>query len=145
VQYCLKSEDETAIKEKVRWQTIKDTGKTQRRINPKLVAKALGAEDIWVEIDTRQGPISLLTLRQFLLGKLSSTGGRPRLQGTRKARSKISFFAEDWEKIEMLSKYYREEEGINVTSSQIASALIHAEVSKIDTSKIKFKTHSASK
>ncbi|HKZ43237.1 MAG TPA: hypothetical protein VJ044_19930 [Candidatus Hodarchaeales archaeon] len=124
---------------------IKDTGKTQRRVNPKLVAKALGAEDAGVATDTRRGPISLFTLRQFLLGKLSSTGGRPRLQGTRKTRSKVSFFDEDWEKIEMLSKYYREEEGINVTSSQIASALIHAEVSKIDTSKIKFKTHSASR
>src|SRR4030066_2180571 len=96
---------------------IKDTGKTQRRVNAKLVAKALGSEDAGIEIDTRQGPISLFTLRQFLLGKLSSTGGRPRLQGTRKTRSKISFFDEDWEKIEMLSKYYREEEGINVTSS----------------------------
>jgi hypothetical protein len=121
---------------------IKDTGKTQRRVNPKLIAKALGAEDTGVEIDTRKGPISLFTLRQFLLEKLSSTGGRPRLRGTRKIRSKISFFDEDWEKIEMLSKYYREKEGINVTSSQIASALIHAEVSKIDTSKIKFKAHS---
>lgn len=123
---------------------IKDTGKTQRRVNAKLVAKALGAEDAGIEIDTRQGPISLFTLRQFLLGKLSSTGGRPCLQGTRKTRSKISFFDEDWEKIELLSKYYREE-GINVTSSQIASALIHAEVSKIDTSKIKLKAHSASR
>lgn len=124
---------------------IKDTGKTQRRVNPEIISKALGAEDTGVEIDTSKGPISLLTLRQFLLGKLSSTGGRPRLHGTRRTRSKISFFDEDWEKIEMLSRYYREEEGINVTSSQIASALLHAEVSKIDTSKIKSKTHSASR
>jgi hypothetical protein len=121
---------------------IKDTGKTQRRVNPEIIAKALGAEDTGVELDTRKGTISLLTLRQFLLGKLSSTGGRPRLRGTRKTRSKISFFDEDWEKIELLSKYYREEEGINVTSSQIASALIHAELSKIDASKIKLKSHS---
>ena len=122
---------------------IKDTGKTQRRVNTEIIAKALGAEDTGVEIDTKKGPISLLTLRHFLLGKLSSTGGRPRLRGTRKTRSKISFFDEDWEKIELLSRYYREEEGINVTSSQIASALIHAEVSKIDTSKIKLKSQSA--
>lgn len=124
---------------------IRDTGKTQRRVSPEIVAKALGAEDTGIEIDTSKGPISLFTLRQFLLGKLSSTGGRPRLQGTRKTRSKISFFDEDWEKIEMLSKYYREEEGINVTSSQIAAALIHAEMSKIDTSKIKFKAHAVSR
>jgi hypothetical protein len=60
-------------------------------------------------------------------------------------KGRIPNFDEDWEKIEMLSRYYREEEGINITSSQIAAALVHAEVSKIDTSKIKFKTHSASK
>lgn len=124
---------------------IKDIGITQRRVSPKLVAKDLGAGSIGVEIDTRRGPISLFTLRQFLLDRLESTGGRPKLRGTRKVRSKISFLDEDLEKLKIIAKYCREEEGIKVTSSQIASALIHAEVSKIDTLKIKWKSHSASK
>ena len=124
---------------------IKDIGITQRRVSPKLVAKDLGAESVGVEIDTRRGPISLFTLRQFFVDRLKSTGGRPRLRGTRKVRSKISFFDEDLKKLKKIAMYYREEGRINVTSSQIASALIHAEVSKIDTSKIKLKLHSASK
>ena len=124
---------------------IKDIGITQRRVSPKLVAKDLGAESVGVEIDTRRGPISLFTLRQFFVDRLKSTGGRPRLRGTRKVRSKISFFEEDLKKLKKIAMYYWEEGRINVTSSQIASALIHAEVSKIDTSKIKLKLHSASK
>ncbi len=76
---------------------------------------------------------------------LRSTGGRPRLEGTGKKRNKVPIFTEDWEKLEELAEYYRETEGINVSSGQIASALIHAGISKIDTSKIKVKAHSGSK
>lgn len=111
---------------------IKDIGITQRRVSPKLVAKDLGAESIGVEIDTRRGPISLFALRQFFVDRLKSTGGRPKLRGTRKVRSKISFFDEDLKKLKKIAMYYRKE-GIKVSTSQIASALIHAEVSKIDT------------
>jgi hypothetical protein len=79
------------------------------------------------------------------VNRLRSTGGRPRLEGTSEKRNKIPLFSEDWEKLEELAKYYRETEGINVSSGQIASALIHSEISKIDTWKIKLKSHSVSK
>ena len=124
---------------------IKDKGRAKKLVDPKTVAKALGAKKAGVDIDTRRGPVSLFSLRQFLVSRLHSTGGRPRLKGTMKKRNKISFFTEDWKKLEEISKHYKEKEGINVSSSQIASALIHAEVSKIDTSKIKLKSHSVSK
>lgn len=124
---------------------VKDKGAAKRRLNLESVAEALGGEDTGVEIDTRRGPLSLFTLRQFLVDRLHSAGGRPRLRGTRKRRSKISFFEEDWRKLEKMRRYYREEKGINVTLSQIASALIHAGVSRIDISKIKLKPHSYSK
>lgn len=118
---------------------IKDKGTTKRLLKPKAIAKALSAEDVKVRVDTRRGPVSLFYLRQFLVQNLRSTGGRPRLEGTGKKRNKVPLFTEDWEKLEELAKYYRETEGINVSSGQIASALIHAELSKIDTSKIKVK------
>lgn len=124
---------------------IKDKGPTKRLINPKAIAKALGAEETKFEIGTRRGPISLFSLRQFLMDRLRSTGGRPGLEGTRKKRNKIPLFNEDWEKLEELAKYYRETEGLSVSSGQIASALIHAEISKIDTSKLRLKSHSVSK
>lgn len=116
---------------------VRDKSPAKRRISLKAIAKALGAEDTGIQVDTRRGSLSLFSLRQFLADRLRSRGGRPRLEGTRKKRNKISFFSEDWEKLEKLAKYYREKEGIKVSSGQIASALIHAEVSRIDTSKIK--------
>lgn len=116
--------------------TIKNTGPAQRQISTKVVAKALGAEKVGIKIDTRQGPISLFSLRQFLISRLRSSGGRPALAGTTKKRNKIPLFGEDWVKLEKIARYYKKKNGINVSPGQIASALIHAEISKIDTSKI---------
>lgn len=110
---------------------IKDKGTTKRRISHKAIAKALGAEDAKIEMDERQGPISLLSLRQFLVGRLRSTGGRPKLQGTGKKRNKIPLFDEDEKKLEAIAKYFRKSKKINVSSGQIASALIHKGISKI--------------
>ena len=49
---------------------VKNIGTTQRQINPKVIANALGAEEAGVKIDTRQGPISLFSLRQFIINRL---------------------------------------------------------------------------
>jgi hypothetical protein len=120
---------------------IKDKSTTKRLISAKEVAKALSAEDTGIEIDTRRGPVSLFSLQQFLVERLHSTGGRPKLEGARTIRNKIPLLDEDWRKLQELTKYYKEEKGIKVTSGQIASALIHAEVSKIDILKLKPKSH----
>ena len=117
---------------------IRNTGPTQRQIDTKVVTKALGAEKVGIKIDTRQGPISLFSLRQFLIDRLRSSGGRPALVGTTKRRNKIPLFDEDWVKLEKIAKYYKEKEGINVSPGQIASALIHTDISKISISKIAF-------
>lgn len=115
---------------------IKNTGPSQRQIDTKVVANALGAEKVGIKIDTRQGPVSLFSLRQFLINRLRSSGGRPRLVGTTERRNKIPLFDEDWVKLEKIARYYKEKEGINVSPGQIASALIHTDISKIDISKI---------
>ena len=124
---------------------IKDKGPTKRLVNNRVIAKALGAKETGVEVSTKKGPISLFSLRQFLVDRLRSTGGRPRLDGTVGKRNKIPLFSEDWEKLEDLANYYRETEGINVSSGQLASVLIHAGISKVDTSKIKLKLRQTSK
>ncbi|MHB1697491.1 MAG: hypothetical protein ACYCSQ_05255 [bacterium] len=115
---------------------FKDIGTTQKRVNPELIANALGAEETGIRINTKQGPASLFSLRQFLVGRLKSTGGRPRIIGTRKVQSKISYFEEDLKKLTEIAEYYKKKDKINVTSSQIASALIHAELSKISESEL---------
>jgi len=122
---------------------IKDVGPTKRRIDPKIVAAALGAEATRAEIDPAQGPISLFSLRQFMVSRLRSTGGRPRLEGTQTKRNKIPVFNDDWKKIEEFAGHYRKD-GVNVSSGQIASALIHIAISKIDTGKINVRARSSS-
>lgn len=115
---------------------IKVIGPIQKLVEPDVVAKALGAEKAGLKIDTKPGPISLFSLRQFLIDRLRSKGGRPALAGTTKRRNKIPLFDEDWVKLEKIAKYYKEKEGINVSPGQIASALIHTDILKIDTAKI---------
>ena len=112
---------------------IKDVGPIQRRVSPKVIAKTLGAEEVEIKIDTRQSPISLFSLRQFLVDRLRSTGGRPALVGVaKKRRNKIPLFDEDWHKLEALARYCKEKEGIKVSPGQIASALIHTDMAKVD-------------
>ncbi|MFH1900799.1 MAG: hypothetical protein ABIK26_00945 [Candidatus Omnitrophota bacterium] len=115
---------------------IKNIGKGQRRININAAAKALGGEKVGVKVNTKQGPISLFSLRQFIMDCLHSSGGRPALVGTTKERKKLPFFEEDWNKLKLIAEYYKIEEGINVSPAQIASILVHRDVAKIDISDI---------
>lgn len=116
--------------------TIRSTGTARRRVDPKAVAEALGAEKVGTRVDAKQGPVSLFALRQFLMDRLRSSGGRPALAGTTGRRSKIALLAGDWEKLEKIADYYRKKERINVTPGQVASALIHTNMSGIDMSRL---------
>ncbi len=111
---------------------IKNISPKQRQIETSDVMESLGAERVGVKIDTRKGPITLFFLRQFLINQLRSKGGRPGLEGTTKNRKKIPLFEKDWEKLVKIAKYFKEEEGINVSPGQIASSLIHNSILKID-------------
>jgi hypothetical protein len=55
---------------------IKDKVATKRAVDSRLATKALGAEDTGVKIDTRRGPLSLLTLGQSIVERLRSSGCR---------------------------------------------------------------------
>lgn len=110
---------------------IKVIGVTQKSVAPDVVAKALGAKKERVKIDTKQGPVSLFSLRQFLINRLRSSGGRPAVIGTARKRNKIPFFDDDWSKLKIIARYYKKKEGINVSPGQIVSVLIHKDISKI--------------
>jgi len=110
---------------------IKDISPTAKMISHEEFANALGAEETGITIDTRRNPISLFSLRQFLVKHLRSTGGRPKLEGTEKMRNKISFFQDDWRKLEKIANYYKKE-GVNVSPGQVASVLIHNQIRKIE-------------
>lgn len=114
---------------------IKDISKTQKRISYRLIEKALRAKEIGIKIDTRKAPISLYEIRQFLIDRLISSGGRPKLDGASKNRNKIPLLEDDWDKLKSIAEYYKKKDGINVSPGQLASAIVHSFISHIDIAK----------
>lgn len=117
--------------------TIKNISQKQRKIKTSDVMKSLGAQSTGVKIDKSQGPITLFFLRQFIIDRLYSSGGRPALLGTTKRRKKIPLLDKDWEKLEKIAEDLKKKEGINVSPGQIASTLIHKNVLEIENHKKK--------
>jgi hypothetical protein len=119
---------------------IKDISKTQKKINDKLIEQALGAKMVGIKVDTRRAPISLYKLRQFLIERLISSGGRPKLKGAAKRRNKIPLLEDDWNKLKSMAEYYKRKDGISVSPGQIASAIVHSFISNIDNAEDGFST-----
>ena len=117
---------------------IKDTSKPQKKISSRKIIEELGAEDTGLVLDPHRGPISLLELRQFLRERLVSGGGRPKLAGASDKRNKIPLLDDDWEKLEGLAEYYSETAGLKTTPGQIASAILHLQISKMNIGKLSF-------
>ncbi|MCK4762958.1 MAG: hypothetical protein KAW12_12245 [Candidatus Aminicenantes bacterium] len=113
---------------------IKDISTTQKKINDELIQQALGAKKIGIKIDTKKAPVSLFQLRQFLIEKLTSSGGRPRLEGASKIRNKIPLLEGDWNKLQSIAEYYKKKDGISVSPGQIASAIVHSFIAGLDLS-----------
>lgn len=111
---------------------IKDTSRAQKRIDPDAVARVLGAKKTNVKIDTKRSPISLYSLRLFLFDALRSSGKQPCLAETRRISKRITLPSEVWGRLETLVTDLREREGITVSSAEVAAALIHLALSKID-------------
>jgi hypothetical protein len=61
---------------------IRATEASLPRIDSQAVAAALGGEAIPEHIEGQPGPFTLSALRQELLRRLHSTGGRPGIEGT---------------------------------------------------------------
>ena len=55
---------------------------TVRRLDPKAVAEALGGEPCADRIEGGSGPVTLYALRQKLIRRRQSSGGRPGIEGT---------------------------------------------------------------
>lgn len=122
-----------SIKEKDKMtKSIRDKSKAQRKISTEFIGKTLGAKKIEIKIDTRKSPISLFVLRQFLIERLASSGGRPKLEGAAKKRNKIPLLEDDWNKLKSMAEYYKKKDGINVSPGQIASAIVHSFISGVD-------------
>lgn len=114
---------------------VRSTSKRAKRIDPARVASALGAEPAGAEISLKGSPLSLFGLRQELARRLTSTGGRPSLEGTTR-RQKIPMHDADWERCEELAERVADQE-IRPTAGQVAGILLHQSLEILDIGKLK--------
>lgn len=109
---------------------IKQTGKTLERIDPKSLAKLLGAEVVSTKAVRPGSPVSMFALRQYLLENLHSSGGRPALEEDTN-RKKIPLSDEAWVALTDLANVLRAE-GISVSPGQMASALVRQALTQLN-------------
>jgi len=109
---------------------LRSVGTTRSSVGCAFVAKALGAKKTGIAINTKQNPLTLFALRQHIVERLKSYGGRPSLIGVEKKRKKLSLCKGDWNKLKKLASYYKEHD-VNVSPAQIASLVIHESLKKL--------------
>ena len=101
---------------------IRSTADRFHRIDAKVVAEALGAEQASARATIRGSPLTFVALRQELFRRLVSTGGRPGLEGAER-RQKIPLADEDWQALEELAEGLSDG-GLRPTPGQVASVLL---------------------
>ena len=106
--------------------TIRPSGILTRAVDPEVVARVLGADDIIPTEGIHGGPISLHALRQELQTRVRSTGGRPALDGATKIQ-KIPIKPEDWSRLEALAVRLSRQ-GVSATAGQVASVMVRRQL-----------------
>jgi hypothetical protein len=101
---------------------IRDTSTTLPRITPEQVAEALGAEETTARLAESLAPVTLFAVREELVNRLQSSGGRPALAGTTR-RAKIPLSDEEWMQLEELAAAIAES-GVAPSAGQVASVLL---------------------
>jgi hypothetical protein len=101
---------------------IQDTSRPLRRIDPEQVRQALGAEETPARLTEALAPLTLFAVREELVNRLQSSGGRPGLAGTTR-RAKIPLNDAEWEKLEALAAAVAAP-GFAPSAGQVASVLL---------------------
>jgi len=101
---------------------IHDTSTPLPRIDPAQIQEALGADISAEGLAVAQAPVTLFALREELVQRLQSSGGRPALAGTTR-RAKIPLSDEEWEKLEQLAGAIASP-GFAPSAGQVASVLL---------------------
>jgi hypothetical protein len=109
--------------------TIRDTSPCLPRVEPSQVAAALGAEPAAVSLDAALAPITLFAVREELVKRLQSSGGRPALAGTTR-RAKIPLSDEEWLQLEELAATISSP-GFAPSAGQVASVLLTLSVQAV--------------
>ena len=101
---------------------IKDLSKTLPRVNPSKVAEALGAQATGLKLGVGGSPLSMFQVREELMRRLQSRGGRPSLSGT-SGRKKIPLNDQQWSELEEIASEVATP-GFSPSAGQIASVLL---------------------
>ncbi len=101
---------------------IRDTTNALPRVDPGQVGQALGAEEVPPALAEALAPLTLFALREELVNRLQSSGGRPALAGTTR-RAKIPLSDAEWEKLEELAAAISSA-GFAPSAGQVASVLL---------------------
>ena len=101
---------------------IRQSDRAVRRLEPQTVADALGGEPCPEHIEGQPGPVTLYALRQELLRRRQSSGGRPGIEGT-SFRAKIPVGNQDWQRLEALAASLSAS-GFVPSAGQVASILL---------------------
>lgn len=104
---------------------------TVRRLDPDAVAKALGGEPCPERIEGQPGPITLYALRNELIRRRQSSGGRPGIEGTN-LRAKIPVGEQEWQRLEALADSLSAE-GFSPSAGQVASVLLSIALRSVTT------------
>jgi hypothetical protein len=92
------------------------------RVDAQSVAEALGGTPCPERLEGQPGPITLYALRQELLRRRQSSGGRPGIGGT-SLRAKIPLSEGDWQRLENLAAMLSSE-GFSPSAGQVGSVLL---------------------
>jgi hypothetical protein len=101
---------------------IRDTDSPLRRVDAAQVRQGLGAEETPQALAEALAPLTLFALREELVSRLQSSGGRPALAGTTR-RAKIPLSDDDWHKLEELAAAIASP-GFAPSAGQVASVLL---------------------
>ena len=108
---------------------IRDTGTNHEIVDASIVEGALGAEQAGQRLENILAPITLFAVREELVKRLQSTGGRPSLAGTSR-RAKIPLADKEWLELERLAAALSVP-GFAPSAGQVASVLLNLSVQSL--------------
>ncbi|HEY7427282.1 MAG TPA: hypothetical protein VH682_23815 [Gemmataceae bacterium] len=101
---------------------IRDSGPALPRIDADRIQEALGAEAAAERLKEALAPVTLFALREELVKRLQSSGGRPALAGVTR-RAKVPLSDKEWLQLEELAAAISSP-GFAPSAGQVASVLL---------------------
>jgi hypothetical protein len=99
------------------------------------VVSALGGRPVGMHLGNDKAPVALLAIREILLRRLRTTGGRPALS-TSGPRQRVQVSAEDWQSIVDIASHLAVGRH-KASPAQVASVLIHLALERIPRGEIR--------